>query len=860
LLALAGASATSSNQSQPPEQFANCWQDLAAEDAGLAYRAAWLLVQNPDQAVKLLRQHLTPAPAPDLAQIQTWLADLESQKYAVRVKAVQELEKQGELAEALLRKVLDGNPALETRQRAQMLLDRLQKPLSSPEKLRTVRAVEVLEMVGTAEAKELLQQLATGFAQHRLTQEAQDSLKRLQERANERRGLSPPGPPRLGGGQPAADPKPGGGPDGDPLPFGARTRLGTTLFRQAGSGPIRDNGVAFSSDSRLVAAIGRKTVYLWEAQTGKLHRKLDYSASSLALSRKGTLLALALTGAAAQGYDIVLWDCRQEKELARIAMPPEPRLAMSLAFSPDGSQLLAANRSDSSMILRAWDTTSLKETTLWKAANPQDRLVGFSTDGSRVVVGRPSSGTSFILNLQKDARVPLQGWDRNSPVLAFSPDAQYLASGSFDGLRIWDAATGKLWRVLADDSGRNVSSLAFSTDAKILAATDYSKGIFLWDLPTGKYLNQLAASENFRVGAISPDSRWLAAVRGSSLRVWNLETGQAVNDGDGHVETIRSLAISPRLDAIATGGNDGTLRLWDAVTGKQKHLLLKATDALTFVSGVAFSSDGKWLASSDLGDSVRLWEVATGRQVYKLPGHGPTGGRRVVQFSPDGRYLLSWGDDYYLRKWDMKTGKVVLEHRTRPSGFDLPEDDDGQTDDRRQRALEQKLFFVADCAFTHAGDQFVLPTRQGNLHFFDVATGKETRVVKTSSNNVNSLAISPTGKHLVLSGYDGRSGFGFSMTVAELASGKVVFNLAFPGPGYGQAEFSPDGRTVAAVYGDKLVVVELATGKTRLSVDNLPAQSRLLTFSRDGRFLVTAMDDTTALVWDLAALGGRTKP
>src|SRR5262249_41814645 len=97
---------------------------------------------------------------------------------------------------------------------------------------------------------------------------------------------------------------------------------------------------------------------------------------------------------------------------------------------------------------------------------------------------------------------------------------------------------------------------------------------------------------------------------------------------------------------------------------------------------------------------------------------------------------------------------------------------------------------------------------------------------------------------------------GFELHVFDLASGKAVFALSLAG-NWGEAVFSPDGRTLAAATGTQVVLVEVASGKPRLAVRNLPSGAQYVAFSPDGRQLVTAMHDTTALIWDLAALADK---
>ena len=129
------------------------------------------------QSVAYLGQQLRPVSAPDAAKIAAWVRDLDADDFATRREAARELERLGDLAEPALRKVLEGMPSPELRRQVTRLLERLAG--FSPEDLRRVRAVEALELTGTPEARKVLQALAKGAPEARLTREAMASLERL---------------------------------------------------------------------------------------------------------------------------------------------------------------------------------------------------------------------------------------------------------------------------------------------------------------------------------------------------------------------------------------------------------------------------------------------------------------------------------------------------------------------------------------------------------------------------------------------------------------------------------------------------------------------------------------------------------
>jgi dipeptidyl aminopeptidase/acylaminoacyl peptidase len=164
------------------DQLPALWVQLGGADVTKAHDALWALTAAPRQALPFLEQHLKPAPPADARRLATLIADLDSDQFAVRQNASQELEKLGNAAVPALRQKLTDMPALEMRQRLEKLLEKLDGPVPSVAQLRVIRAVQVLECIGDRDARKLLDKLAQGSPAARLTEAAKAALERLSKR------------------------------------------------------------------------------------------------------------------------------------------------------------------------------------------------------------------------------------------------------------------------------------------------------------------------------------------------------------------------------------------------------------------------------------------------------------------------------------------------------------------------------------------------------------------------------------------------------------------------------------------------------------------------------------------------------
>jgi RNA polymerase sigma factor (sigma-70 family) len=404
---------------------------------------------------------------------------------------------------------------------------------------------------------------------------------------------------------------------------------------------------------------------------------------------------------------------------------------------------------------------------------------------------------------------------------AFTPDNNTVIVSDMGGWVIyWDVATGKeIRRLRADPS--NISAMALSPDGKRLAIGTWGK-VRLLDARTGAPVSTWEVTNDAVTQiAFTPDGK-TAGLRyqGKSIELWDVAHGKKLHTLEGHTGNVFTFAFAPDGKTLASGGwKDPNVRIWDVATGRQVRAFAVASDVL----GVAFTLDGKTLATCGNGSRIRFWDPATGkwlRESNSLDAHGQTD----LHYMPDEKTLVSRGGSG-LRAWDAESGKM------------LRESEGGNRN-------------VGHLAVSRDGK--LLATSWGGPHTFDVwdaGTLKFHRALPGHRNRVTCLAFAPGGKTL----FSGADITGDRLTEWDLATGTVARELGKETSGAKDLALSPDGRFLAACdHYNSIGLYELATHK---EVRRFKGHTNVVVsacFSGDGKTLATgSYYDKTLRLWDV---------
>lgn len=269
----------------------------------------------------------------------------------------------------------------------------------------------------------------------------------------------------------------------------------------------------------------------------------------------------------------------------------------------------------------------------------------------------------------------------------------------------------------------------------------------------------------------TPDLRIISSSDDNTLKLWNAETGEEVNNLEGQSAAVSCMALSPDSKWIVTGNEDNALTLWDAKGGKVERRF-EGHDGIVY--SVAFSPDAKQIVSASQDQTVKLWDAKTGEEVRSFEGH--TDSVLSVAFSPDGESIISASQDKTLKLWKVEDGKVL-------------------------HSLEGHKAGVLSAAFSPLGTWIVSGSEDKTLRVWDAKSGKEEKILKGHKGGVVSVSYS-TIKPWILSGSEDGT-----LKVWDAESGEELQTLEGHDTSVSYAAFSRDGERIVSWAKDNTLML-----------------------------------------------------
>ena len=463
----------------------------------------------------------------------------------------------------------------------------------------------------------------------------------------------------------------------------------------------------------------------------------------------------------------------------------------------------------------------------WKFGKPQtarDRLEACPFE-------RRDWEHDFVNTSVGSNQVVLEGHGAEVQSIAYSPDGNWIASGSDDQtLRIWDANRGIQVAQLKGISGF-VRSVSFSADGKTLASASTDGMINIYEVPTWNLKTTVDGSSDHvapfffrKTVALDPTGKTLAAgMMSSGIIVFtDTQSGRQTNLFKYKTNHINQIAYSGNGKRLIAGLDRNTVVIWDMDQGKIRHeLVIGGREA---VKCVCFSRDGKTFAAGGDDNKVRIWDEAKGNLIHVLTGHSDT--VTSVAFTPDGKWIASGSDDQTIRIWNAETGDLV-------------------------RVLKGHGDVLRGVVFSPLGGKLASASWDKTVRIWDYSRDQSNLVLDTGAKKSRDVSLSRDGKLMAAARDDG---------FVKVWSGDTQFVLSRPNLVNGAnhlscVDFSPDGGRVIAGGADaKLYIWDTHSQKLVHVVTGHQATIQSCCHTVDGKRLITASDDKTIRIWDAESL------
>jgi len=629
--------------------------------------------------------------------------------------------------------------------------------------------------------------------------------------------------------------------------------------------------VAFDPKGRWYAAGGHDfVVTLRDANTGEVARVMRGlgPVASIAFSDDGVLIAAAYSdGTLGAGVSVRRTADGREMLLRRW----ETTSVNTIAFAGDGKSLAAAG---SDKVVRLWNLTTDRIDA--ELVGHEAGVVGVAMhpDG-RHAASLDSNGQVVVWDLHAKSSIrrltahTIAGDSRVVGGIAYSRDGSLLAATGYDRtVVVWDAATGRERVTISGHSDR-VTSVAFAPRGDRLVSTSWDRTVRVWDLAaaTSGRLDGVMFSRDGRMlvsadwsrnpgespvvrmsfalrghsqhvwsAALSPDGSRIVSVGGRAgrpgeLRVWDATGAPDCRVLAGHPFGTLALAFSPDGKVLASSGRNGEVCLWDPSGSRIRMLDAHSRSSRRSSGALAFSPDGLLLASGGSDQTVRLHDPATGRELRVLEGLGGT--VTAVVFTPDSKRVIAVGgsikpdDPGAIRIWDTASGDLVA-----------------------QRAAHTGRILCA--TLVPGSNQLITGGADGLVMVHDAETGAEVARLAGHEGAVVAVAVAADGKWIAGAGGDlRRMDQPGAIRLWQWPSGRLRHVLrGHEGPVLSLA-FRPVGRRLASTGSDATVRLwDPETGREVLALRGLDDRGNAIVFDPEGGLAAAADDRGFIRVWD----------